>query len=229
MKTERFKTTGLFLLVFAIAMFATGCMSWLYEQETDPETGAGYFVDEEKTEAARAAGLIEPDEVIPTTEATDAKGKAREPIYSDKLKPGVLAAIKAGTGLGDMFFPGLGALLGAVVTGGLAAARGVKQKRRYNAKVAAESGGRLLMSKAALIFAQIVADFSAGKIDTDDDGKIALSEVKVYALGLAKEHLLDVDLATRLVEIATSGWDLSSKLRALEGLAAEAPKAAAQA
>lgn len=216
------KKLALILIALAVVFTASGCLQWLYEPERDAE-GNVQYVDQEATDKARNAGLIAEDEVIPTTEKVNPEtGKEREVILSDQLKPGALSAIKAGTGLGDLFFPGLGALLGSVVTGGIAVARGLKKKRKYDAGLAVERGGKLLMAKAATVFAVIVADFSAGKIDTDKDGKLQGDELKAYAAKVAKEHLLDLELATKLVEIGTSSWDASSKERAVKALVGEA-------
>ncbi len=215
MKTFHAILIGLFLFTGALSL--TGCVSWLYEPEVD-EDGNVQYIDAGATAAAREAGLIEEDEVIPTSDKRDAAGKEREVIYSERLKPGVLSAIKSGTGLGDLFFPGLGGLLGTIVTGGLMAFRNVKKGRKYSTKLALVQAGKELLGKAVLIFSRVSADFASGKIDTDDDGRLSSTELKEYTVKIAKEFLLDLSFAERLVEIGTSSWDVSQKEKAVEVL-----------
>ena len=224
MKTFHAILIGLFLFLGALSL--TGCVSWLYEPEVN-EDGEIQYVDAEATAAAREAGLIEDDEVIPTSEKRDAAGKEREVIYSERLKPGVISAIKSGTGLGDLFFPGLGGLLGTIVTGGLMAFRNVKRGRKFNTKLALVEAGKTLLGKAVLIFSRVSADLASGAIDENKDGRLSSTELKEYTVKIAKEYLLDLEFAERLVEIGTSSWDVSQKEKAVEALVSGAVAASA--
>ncbi len=205
-------------ILASLAFALSGCMSWLYEPTVDDE-GNVQYVDEEKTREARAAGLIEPDEVITSNDSRNKDGTERDVHLSNELKPGALNAIKKGTGYGDMLLPGLGGLLGSIVAGGLLVLRGRKKARQFAKEIGVEKVGKVLLAKGATVLSQVVKDFKDGMIDLNKDGQLDSAELKAYVIELAEQTGLDARFAEELVKIGTSSWDLSQRQAALEALA----------
>lgn len=194
----------------AMVMLLSGCalLDDLFLDPLKTEDGEALYVDVAATAAlpdadkqAGKAVLVRESQLVP--------GKEYEKAYSDQP-----SALVGTIGSISKMIPGWGALSGGILSllvGGYAGLRG---RKSYKAGVAAREAGVLGMG----LLAEVIADYSAGKLDEDKDGSIDLGEIGSYLKRKGLEHL-NPDFVQKVINVGASGLQTSEKQKALAELA----------
>lgn len=75
-----------------------------------------------------------------------------------------------------------------------------------------------LFAKIAACFARIIQDWREGKIDANKDGKISSDEIRDYAIKVAKEFMLDLEVVAKIVDIAQANPSASEADTAIKAI-----------
>lgn len=104
--------------------------------------------------------------------------------------------------------------LASMVLGGIGTvAVGIRTGKLGNQKAA-------LFAKIAACFARIIQDWREGKIDANKDGKLTSEEIRDYAIKVAKEFLLDLEIVAKIVDLAQGNPTASEADNAIKAIVA---------
>lgn len=195
-------------VLFATTVFLTGCAALdatLLKPLTN-DAGEQMYEDVEASKAAGRPVIVADSERVP--------GKKYELQFTSKPSAQVDLLTSLASAFGGPWGSLASGVVGVLISGVYAGIRGKKRLDGEKVKTAA-------MTEVATFMISLAEDLKSGALDTDENGKVSVEEIKEYLRKKGKEAA-DPAFLARIVSVVTSTMVDSDKQKALEEIAKDA-------